>query len=225
MAFADIHKKVEAEMERQRLAEEEARKSRDWAGTLGKVALGAGAGYLTGGLANALLPAVLGGTGAGIAGIGASLAPNAMNVLPALQTGSELLKNPDKDALATGIGQGVEMPLESMKAKAESSILDKLGYKGRSVKIGGTTGTATANARQPKPTTPPGKGMEWVETIKADGSSTWTQRRISGGKSGKDATTRINNYYRTAPSDKQDQIDKARSQGHSDQDIADFLGL
>ena len=170
MAFADIHKKVEAEMERQRLAEEEARKSRDWAGTLGKVALGAGAGYLTGGLANALLPSILGGTGAGIAGIGASLAPSAANVLPAMATGAELLKNPDKDALATGIGQGVEMPTESMKAKAESSILDKLGYKGRSVKIGGTTGTITqpkeviTKKASPKPSTPGGVSAFAVET-------------------------------------------------------------
>lgn len=143
-------------MERQRLAEEEGRKSRDWMGTLGKVALGAGAGYLTGGLANALLPATLGGTGAGI---GATLTPTAANVLPAMATGAELLKSPDKDALAAGIEKGVEKPILGMEKQAEAQLAKRLGYIPYETKIGGTTAKNPAVLIAKKTSSKSTKGM------------------------------------------------------------------
>ena len=143
-----------------------------------KVALGVGVGYLTGGLGSALLPTALGGTGAGI---GAALAPSAANVLPAIQAGSEILKKPDQDALSVGLEKGVELPLEGMKATAEKSILDKLGYKGRSTKIGGTTGTAPAFvAKVPVGKTPPAVS---IGRLSSSGASAFSagQAALAGG--------------------------------------------
>jgi len=164
--------------------------------------------------------------------------PGSETLLSALEAGGKGFMDPSKSA-EYGIAGGLEEPISTARSNIKQTAVreaaTKLGLTPKSYGKDGATydrpdTTTTTKAvegikKKTKPTTNPGKDMQWVITGQyADGDFKWEAKSTKADKE-KNPSVELNRYMFNASQDMINKVNKARKEGYSDKEIAESLGL